>query len=164
MAAEAAATITQLEAARQVVLTDATHYGAVIPGVLPIIGANALLDVRRWGADFLAESFASTALSLQAKESLGIQVLPLMHELLEPPSQDEAIVKSIIQAAASSYGPVFRHMYVAFLNLVDGSSSTPCKAVEPSNIVDEAYVVYLVPTILKTRKPGHGCLRLRRIS
>ena len=112
MATEAARTIAQLEAARQVVLSDAAHYAAVIPRIGPIIGQNALPEVRTWGASFLAESFASPILPIQQKETLGVQTLPLMHELLEAPGQNEAVVKSIIQAAASVYGPVFRHVYV----------------------------------------------------
>jgi symplekin len=112
MAAEAASTIAQLEAARQVVLSDAAHYSVVIPGVTPIIGQNALVDVRIWGASFIAESFASPILSQQQKETLGVQTLPLMHELLEAPGQNEAVVKSIIQAMASVYAPVFKNVYV----------------------------------------------------
>ena len=104
--------ITQLEAARKLVLGDATHYSQIIPGILPIIGPLAPLEIRRWGATFLAEGFASPVLTLHAKESLGIKVLPLLRQHLEIQSEDESVVTSTIQTAASIYGLVFRHMYV----------------------------------------------------
>lgn len=115
--ANVADTLAQLESARQVVLTDSAHYAAVIPGVLPIIGASAPLEIRRWGADFLAESFASPVLPTQSKEAICTQVLPTLKELLETPNQDEAVVRSVIQVGASIYGLVFRHMYVNFLGI-----------------------------------------------
>ena len=106
--------ITQLEEARKHVLADAVHYSAIIPGILPIIGPTAHVDIKRWGTDFLAEGFASPVLQLHAKEALSVQVLPLLRDLLENPSEDEYVVRSVIQTAASIYGLVFRHMYVNF--------------------------------------------------
>ena len=104
--------IAQLEIARQMVLQDSVHYSTITPGILPIIGANAHLDIRRWGADFLAEGFASPSLSSQAKEALGVQTLQTFNELLDSTGEDSAVVKSVIQAAASIYGLVFRYSYV----------------------------------------------------
>ena len=104
--------IAQLEIARQMVLQDSVHYSTITPGILPIIGANAHLDIRRWGADFLAEGLASPSLSSQAKEALGVQTLQTFNELLDSTGEDSAVVKSVIQAAASIYGLVFRYSYV----------------------------------------------------
>ena len=104
--------ITQLEAARRHVLSDAVHYSVIIPGILPIIGPNAHLEIRRWGTEFLAEGFASPQLALHAKEALSVQVLQLLRDLLESPTEDEYVLKSVIQTAASIYGLIFRHMYV----------------------------------------------------
>jgi symplekin len=121
MAATVADTLTQLEAARHLALSDATHYAMIVPGILPIVGAQAHLDIRRWGADFLTEAFASPALTFQAKEGLSIQpggeqnkglLLRTLRELLEFPGQDTGVLKSVIQIAASIYGLVFRYMYV----------------------------------------------------
>ena len=112
MGDEVANQISQLEAARKHVLADAHHYSAIIPGILPIIGPSSHLDIRRWGADFLAEGFASPALAMQMKETLSIKVLPLLRDLLNAPGQDEAVVKSVIQTAASVYVLVFRYMCV----------------------------------------------------
>ena len=110
--ADVSSTIGHLEAARQVVLTDPTHYGAVVPSILPIIGPEAPLEVRRWGADFIAEAFSSRVLPDHLRETLGVKVLHLLSSLLETPTQDEGVVKSVVQTAACIYGPVFRYMYV----------------------------------------------------
>lgn len=60
----------------------------------------------------MAETFGSPALVLQQKERLSVLVLQTLKELLEIPGEDGAVVKSVIQTAASIYGVVFRYMYV----------------------------------------------------
>lgn len=112
MSAAAQTAIRQLEAARQVVLSDAAHYAVIIPGILPIIGPQAEVEVRRWGAEFLAEAFASPLLDTQAKEGLSIQALSLLYHLLDVSDQDDLVVKSVVQTAASLYALVFKYMYV----------------------------------------------------
>lgn len=115
--------LTQLEAARQLVLADAVLYPQIVQGILPIIGANARLELRRWGADFLAETFASPTIPLQQKQTLGLVVLQTLRDLLEIPGEDAGVVKSVVQTAASIYGLVFRYMYVSPYALVDGPSN-----------------------------------------
>ena len=107
--------VPQLEAARKLVLGDAHFYTQIIPGILPIIGPGALLEIRRWGADFLAETFASPALGDTQKEELSFQVLPLLRGMLDTPAEDAAVVKSVVQTAASVYPFVFRRWYVTSL-------------------------------------------------
>ncbi|KAL9601396.1 MAG: hypothetical protein Q9219_002572 [cf. Caloplaca sp. 3 TL-2023] len=102
--------LTQLGAARQLVLADSALYPQIVQGILPIVGPNARLELRRWGADFLAETFASPILSPQEKEKLGVEILQTLRELLENPGEDDSVVKSVIQAAASIYGSVFRYI------------------------------------------------------
>ena len=102
--------LTQLEAARQLVLADSVLYPQIVQGILPIVGANARLELRRWGAEFLAETFASPTVSVQQKESLSILILQTLRELLEMPDADTGVVKSVVQAAASIYGLVSRYM------------------------------------------------------
>ncbi|KAL8902615.1 MAG: hypothetical protein Q9207_004542 [Kuettlingeria erythrocarpa] len=102
--------LVQLDAARQLVLADSALYPQIVQGILPIVGANAVLELRRWGAEFLAESFASPTLALQQKERLSIGVLQTLRELLEQPEQDISVTKSVIQAAASIYALVFRYI------------------------------------------------------
>ena len=109
--------MSQLDAARNLVLGDSAFYPQIVQGILPIIGANARLELRRWGADFLAETFASPSLPAQQKEKLSMQVLQTLRELLDTPNEDTAVVKSVVQAAACLYPLVFRHMYV-FLPLL----------------------------------------------
>lgn len=112
MADSVADQVAKLEAARHLVLSDATHYAAIVPGILRIIGGHSHLEIRRWGAEFLAETFASPSLSIQGKEGLSLQVLQTLKELLEAPGDDVAVLKYGIQTAASLYGLVFKHMYV----------------------------------------------------
>ena len=106
-----AQTLGQLESARTLALGDGRYYPTIIPGVLPIIGANAnaSLEIRRWGADFLAETFASPTWSPEAKEPCALSVLPTLKEYLEN-SNDTGVIKGAVQAAATLYPLVYRHM------------------------------------------------------
>ncbi|KLJ06619.1 hypothetical protein EMPG_17878 [Blastomyces silverae] len=100
--------MSQLDTARNVVLGDAALYPQIVQGILPIIGAKARLELRRWGADFLAETFASPALAQQPKQKLSAQVIQTLWELLENPDEDASVVRGVIQTAASIYPLVFR--------------------------------------------------------
>jgi symplekin len=111
MAAQAnvADTIKQLNAARNLALADPALYPQVVPGLLRIVGAEAILELRRWGADFFAETFASPVLAQEHKQGLGLQVLDTLKAFLERPNEDTAVIKSVVQTAASIYPFVFRH-------------------------------------------------------
>ncbi|KAL9039370.1 MAG: hypothetical protein Q9214_004906 [Letrouitia sp. 1 TL-2023] len=100
----------QLEAARHLVLADSALYSQIVQGILPIVGAHAHLEFRRWGAEFLAETFASPLLAPQQKENLSVVVLQTVKELLEQAEQDNGVVKALIQAAASIYPLIFRYI------------------------------------------------------
>lgn len=102
--------IAQLEAARQIVLADAGLYPQIVQGILPIVGANARLELRRWGAEFLAETFASPTFAMYQKESSAVGVLQILKDLLEKPGEDAAVVKNVVQTAASIYSLVFRYI------------------------------------------------------
>lgn len=109
-------TIRQLNSARDIVLRDATIYPQVVPGVLPVIGPSTPVEQRRWGADFLAETFASPVIGADAKETMcvGSGVLDTLRGYLnrkEDMGEDEdpAVVKSAVQCAASVYPLVFRY-------------------------------------------------------
>ena len=104
--------IKNLEDARKLVLGDANFYPQIIQGILPIVGPNARVELRRWGADFLAETFASPMVSAQQKETLSLTVLEVLKVMIENPQEDPAVAKSIVQTAASIYPLVFRWMYV----------------------------------------------------
>ncbi|EEH46366.2 RNA-processing protein PTA1 [Paracoccidioides brasiliensis Pb18] len=100
--------MTQLDTARNVVLGDAALYPQIVQGILPIIGAKARLELRRWGAEFLAETFASPALAQRPKEKLSTQVIQTLWDLLKNPDEDASVVRGIIQTAASIYPLIFR--------------------------------------------------------
>lgn len=102
--------IKQLDDARKLVLGDANYYRDIIQGILPIIGRDARVELRRWGADFLAETFASPTLPAQQKEPLSLVVLETLKAMIENPLEDTAVVKSIVQTAASIYPLVVRWM------------------------------------------------------
>ncbi|KAH8701083.1 putative mRNA cleavage and polyadenylation specificity factor complex subunit [Talaromyces proteolyticus] len=100
----------QLQAARNLVLSDAALYPQVVQGILPIIGVNSRLELRRWGSEFLAETFANPALATTQKEELAATVLPTVRELLDNNAEDAVVVQNVIQIAASLYPFVFRHI------------------------------------------------------
>jgi symplekin len=104
--------IKQLDDARRLVLSDANYYPQIIQGILPIINREARIELKRWVADFLAETFASPTVPSQQKETLSLIVLETLKSMLENPHEDSAVVKSVVQTAASIYPYVFRWMYV----------------------------------------------------
>ena len=104
--------LAQLEAARQIVLGDAALYPQIVAGILPIVGVEARLELRRWGAEFLAETFASPAFTPALKENSAVGVLGILKDLLEKPGEDVGVIRNVVQTSASVYGPVFKYMYV----------------------------------------------------
>lgn len=107
--------IKQLENARKLVLNDAIHYPQVVQGILPIGAPGARVELRRWVSEFLAETFASPSVPPQQKEAMSLIVLETLKNIIENPQEDPAVVKSVVQTAASIYPLVFRWMYVASL-------------------------------------------------
>lgn len=100
--------IGQLNDARRLVLGDPSYYPQIIQGILPIAAPGSRVELRRWVADFLAETFASPTIAPQQKETMSIQVLRQLKTMIEDPQEDAAVVKSVVQAAASIYPHVFR--------------------------------------------------------
>ncbi|EOA88885.1 hypothetical protein ACJQWK_05950 [Exserohilum turcicum] len=103
-------TIQQMESARSLALGDGRYYPTIIPGVLPIIGysEDQSIEIQRWGADFLAEAFASPAWPQEVKQSSAPSVLATLKAYLDN-VDDKSVIKSAIQAAASVYPLVYRH-------------------------------------------------------
>ncbi|KAF2151395.1 mRNA cleavage and polyadenylation specificity factor complex subunit [Myriangium duriaei CBS 260.36] len=107
----AADTIRQLNQARNLCLADPNNlYAQIIPGLSPIINAGAELELRRWGTDFLSETFSSPVLAPEQKQKLSIQVLEGLKGYLDKPDEDALVVKSVVQTAASIYQFVVRHI------------------------------------------------------
>ncbi|KAI6798144.1 hypothetical protein KC361_g3541 [Hortaea werneckii] len=114
MAQATSSVLFQLDQARNIVLTTPSVYPQVVPGVLGVIGGAAALELRRWGADFLAETFASPVLPAEEKQKLGLPALDTLRAYLnrkEERGEDEdgQVIKSAVQCAASLYPLVFRH-------------------------------------------------------
>jgi len=107
----AATPLDELDRVRNLALTDANYYPTIIPGVLPIVGANAAnptLELRRWGAEFLAETFASPIWPADQKQKMALTVLDTLKVYLEQ-VQDRGVIKCAVQTAASIYPLVYRH-------------------------------------------------------
>ena len=109
-AVTAAQMIPQLEAARRLALADPLVYKQIFPGIIPIVGPSAHVEVRRWVADFFAEGMASPALPSSQKEEIVSDILPTLRQMLDNAGEDQAVVKSVVQAAASTYPIVFRRV------------------------------------------------------
>lgn len=100
----------QLDDARKLVLSDATYYPAIMQGILPIVGPSDKVELRRWGADFLAETFANPMVPPNSKETMSLIVLEVLKSMIENPNEDAAVVKNLVQASASIYPCVFKWM------------------------------------------------------
>lgn len=112
--ASTAETLTSLNSARDIVLRDHTLYPQVVPGILQVISPGSPLELRRWGADFLAETFASQAVTPDEKQQMCQVVLDTLRGYLSRKEtmgeeEDTSVVKSAVQCAASVYPFVFRH-------------------------------------------------------
>ncbi|KAF3938496.1 Symplekin [Dactylella cylindrospora] len=101
--------IWQLNQARALVLQDPTYYPDILNGILPIIVApSSVIELRRWGSDFLAETFSSPLLAVQKKQELALTCLtPLMTLLGE---METGILKNVIQCSSSIYPLIFRYI------------------------------------------------------
>ncbi|KAM5355737.1 hypothetical protein ACJ41O_002383 [Fusarium nematophilum] len=95
--------VRQLDDARKLVLGDVKYYPSVVKGILPIIGPSASLELRRWGAEFLAEAFATPALPNGEKETMQPYVLTTLESMVENEREDPQVLRSVIQCAASIY-------------------------------------------------------------
>jgi symplekin len=100
--------IRQLDDARKLVLANVGHYPMIVQGILPIINPSSLPQLRRWGADFLAEALSAPAMPSREKESLSLLVLGSIKGMLENANEDPFVLRSIIQAASSIYPLVMR--------------------------------------------------------
>lgn len=101
--------IRQLNDARKLVLGDVNYYQSVVRGLLPIIGPNAPVELRRWGAEFLAEAFSTPALPIREKETMQLYVLATVESLLNE-REDPQVLRSVILTAASIYPLAMRWM------------------------------------------------------
>ncbi|KAH8885081.1 hypothetical protein GQ53DRAFT_367031 [Thozetella sp. PMI_491] len=97
----------QLNAARKIVLENPPYYDKIVKGTLPIL-QSPFVELRRWGADFLAESLATPVVSTRERENLTLAVLHKLQELVDNPNEDTLVLKSSIMAAATAYPVIMR--------------------------------------------------------
>ncbi|KAF2435728.1 hypothetical protein EJ08DRAFT_286859 [Tothia fuscella] len=114
--------LAQLFKARDIALADPTMYSQVIPVMVAVLlgqppSPKPSQIVKVWGADFLAETFSSTMLGADVKQAFAISALPVFMDFLTLPENVQktpveltSMTKSIIQAVASVYPLVFRHI------------------------------------------------------
>ena len=100
----------QLNAARKLVLENPAYYDRIVKGVLPIVGPSSPVELRRWGAEFLAESLSTPALRTGDKENLTLAVLETLRLLVDSPNEDPLVLKAAVMAAASAYPVTLRWM------------------------------------------------------
>lgn len=113
-AASTAETLKSLNSARDILLRDHTLYPQVVPGIIQVIAPAAHLSLRRWGAEFLAETFASQVVTREEKQQMSLVVLDTLKGYLgrkETMGEDEDtnVVKAAVQCSSSLYEFVFRH-------------------------------------------------------
>jgi symplekin len=96
--------------ARNAALENVSLYPQVMEPVLGLVANSPSLELQRWAAEFIAEALASPSLASEEKQKMSLQLLPVLKAFLETPSEDVGVLKSTIQACASIYPLVFRHM------------------------------------------------------
>lgn len=107
-------TLGSLKSARDILLRDHTLYPQVVPGIIQVIAPAAHLELRRWGSEFLAETFASQVVTRDEKQQMSMVVLDTLKGYLGRKEsmgeeEDRTVVKNAVQCAASLYEYVFRH-------------------------------------------------------
>ncbi|KAF2211587.1 hypothetical protein CERZMDRAFT_98469 [Cercospora zeae-maydis SCOH1-5] len=158
-------TLQQLNSAREISLKDHTLYPQVVPGIIPVIAPTATsLELRRWGADFLAETFASQVVTADEKQQMSLVVLETLKGYLNRreimgEDEDNSVVKSAVQCAASIYPHVFRH---TVSNTTDSATWGKVAAIKSSILrrMDTAppgvriCCIKFVATVVQTQTPG----------
>src|SRR3569833_790958 len=104
--------IRHLNDARKLVLGDVNYYPTIVQGILPIIGPSSLPELRRWGADFLAEAIATPALPSREKETLSLLVLENQKSIVENTKEEAHEQRRRKQTATRNYPLAMRWMYV----------------------------------------------------
>lgn len=102
----------QLRKARSLVLRDAVFWPQIFQGVLPIV-SGPYVELRRWGAEFLAETFSTPTLDEAKKTELALLALDTLVGLIHEMEAD--LLKNAVQASASIYPLLFRYMYVCWV-------------------------------------------------
>ncbi|KAK3069153.1 hypothetical protein LTR53_012738 [Teratosphaeriaceae sp. CCFEE 6253] len=170
------AILKSLNEARAICLATPAIYPQVVPGVVPVVGPAAPLALRRWGAEFLAETFASPVLPAEEKQWLALGVLDTLNGYLyrreeQGEEEDVAVVKSAVQCAASLYPLVFRHTLSATTASADAAEIWAKMSRVKSLILrtmDDAPAgvricgIKFIARVVQVQTPGSGVIDPRR--
>lgn len=142
--------IQQLGAARALVLTDPIYWAQILHGILPIV-SGPVVELRRWGADFLAETFSTPVVDINEKQSLAVTCLDTMVRLMD--EKEAGILKSVVQCSASVYPLIFRYMYVLLLRRFASrpTRSTPIFPVYASSAYGKSYLFIFIASYFSRR-------------
>lgn len=98
-----------LNQAKNLALNDPNFYPDILKGILPVIVASdGAIELRRWGSDFLAETFSSPQITSQTKQELALTCLEHLLTLLN--ELETGILKNVIQCSSSIYPLIFRYI------------------------------------------------------
>jgi len=129
----------QLGEARNLVLKDPGYWPQVLHGTLPII-TGPIIEVRRWGAEFLADTFSSPVVDARRKQELALACLDTLTRLFS--ENETGILKAVVRCSASIYPIIFRHMYV--LRHRTSAVRRSSFLLSPSSLSTPSYIMDLV--------------------
>ena len=101
--------LAELKRFREYALRDVNQYPNIIAYVVRCAGPTSGPELRKWGADFLAEAFASPILSPDRKQLFALSLLPTFKAYLDDPAQDAGVLRSAVQVLTNVYPFIFRH-------------------------------------------------------
>lgn len=99
--------LAQLRKARTLCLQDDVYWPRIFEGILPIL-KSGVPELRRWGVEFIAESFSTPTLDDARKTNLALKALDTLVDLIHE-SEAESL-KYAVQSSASIYPLIFRYM------------------------------------------------------
>jgi symplekin len=99
----------QFSHARACSLQDVSLLSQLMPPIIGLAMERGELPLQRWAARFIAETADAARLAPDEMERLDLTLLPAIRYFLEG-GFDTIIWKASIQAAASLYPVVFRHL------------------------------------------------------
>lgn len=101
--------VVELSRYREYALRDANQYPNIIAFVVSRAGPASAPELRKWGADFLAEAFASPMLPPDRKQFLALKLLTTFKAYLDDSNQDAGVLRSAVQVLTNVYPFIFRH-------------------------------------------------------
>ncbi|KAF8467718.1 hypothetical protein BDZ91DRAFT_782414 [Kalaharituber pfeilii] len=98
--------LTQLRKARALCLQDDFFWPRILEKVLPIM--KSAPELRRWGAEFLAETFSTPTVDDTRKTNMALEALDTLVDIIQ--EREAELLKHAVQSSASIYPLLFRHI------------------------------------------------------